>query len=68
MRNAVASCRGCNFRYEFDPHFAITWYMDRFGKDAYEKLIVDGNRIAKFSRIDLQAMYEKLKEGTSEGD
>jgi len=60
--NAVGSCHGHNYRYEFDPHFAITWYIDKYGKDAYEQLIRDGNKIAKFSIEDLEALKADLEE------
>lgn len=59
FRNAVGSCFGHNLRYEYDPHFAIQWYMKKHGKEAYEQLIFDGNKIAKFSNEDLE---EKLRE------
>lgn len=61
-RNGVGSCHGSNYRYEYDPHFAIKWYLDKYGVEAYEKLIFDGNQIAKFSIDDLEAKYEELKE------
>lgn len=60
-RNAVGSCAGCNYRYEFDPHFAITWYIDRFGLSAYEELIADGNKIAKLSTQDLRDKLEVMR-------
>lgn len=60
-RNAVGSCSGCNFRYEFDPHFAVQWYLKNNGQEAYETLIRDGNRIAKFSLLDLESIHECLK-------
>lgn len=60
-RNAVGSCAGCNYRYEFDPHFAIRWYIDKFGLPAYEQLIADGNKIAKFSIADLRDKLEGFK-------
>ena len=60
-RNAVGSCAGHNFRYEFDPHFAVQWYIKKFGLPAYEQLIADGNKIAKFSTPDLRGMLAALK-------
>lgn len=60
FRNATGSCAGCNYRYEFDPHFAITWYINRFGVAAYEKLVSDGNKIAKFSTPDLRDLLSGM--------
>ena len=59
-RNAVGSCFGCNGKYEHDPHFAITWYMDNFGKIAYTKLILKGNIIVKRNVEDLQKLKNKF--------
>ena len=69
-RNAVASCFGCNYRYEFDPHFAIQWYIAKHGQEAYDILIYDGNRQAKFGIGDLEALkadLEKKLEGVLGG-
>lgn len=60
-RNAVGSCSGSNFRYEFDPHFAIRWYMDNAGREAYEKLVQDGNKVARFSLDDLERLRDELR-------
>jgi len=57
-RNAVGSTAGENYRYEFDPHFAISWYIKTYGLPAYEQLVADGNKVAKLSNDDLT---EKLR-------
>ena len=59
--NAVGGCHGHNYRYEFDPHFAIRWYIDRYGEPAYADLILKGNQIAKFSNADLQDKIDFYK-------
>lgn len=59
--NAVGSCSGCNYRYEFDPHFAILWYINRFGEPAYESLVASGNRQAKYSMDDLRAIKARIQ-------
>lgn len=60
--NAVGSCAGCNCRYEFDPHFAIQWYIRTYGQDAYDTLIREGNIIRKWSNEDLQKMIDEYRE------
>ena len=60
-RNAVGSCAGCNLRYEYDPHFAVTWYINRCGLPAYEQLIRDGNQIAKLENSDLQTKLDNIR-------
>lgn len=59
-RNAVGSCAGCNYRYEFDPHFAVSWFIANRGLDAYSQLIRDGNQIAKHSNDELQRLLDGL--------
>lgn len=59
-RNAVGSCVGCNYRFEFDPHFAIQWYVEKFGQQAYDALICQGNKQARFSLDDLRAIKRRL--------
>jgi hypothetical protein len=60
-RNAVGSCAGCNYRYEFDPHFAIQWFIAFRGLPAYEQLIQDGNKIKKWDNADLEARLNELR-------
>ena len=60
--NAVGSCAGCNYRYEFDPHFAITWFIGNRGLKVYEGLIAEGNKIAKFSNEELKAKLDEIVE------
>lgn len=64
-RNAVGACHSCNYRYEFDPHFAIQWYMAARGSDAYAELIRDGNRQAKFRNEDLKRIKSGLEKKIS---
>lgn len=61
FRNATGSCAGCNFRYEFDPHFAISYFISFHGLPAYEQLIRDGNQISKHSNDDLQGILDGIK-------
>lgn len=65
-RNAIGSCHGCNYRYEYDPHFAIEWYQNTYGKDSYYDLIRDGNKIAKFSNEDLNNIKLELSKQIAE--
>lgn len=60
-RNAVGSCRGCNFTMEFNPHPYINWYISKYGLVAYEALFRDSNKIAKFENGQLEDMIEVFK-------
>ena len=60
-RNAYGSCMSSNFQHEFNPHIYTSWYIKKHGLSAYEKLLLDSNKIAKFSNSDLEAMIEKYE-------
>ena len=60
--NAVGSCRGCNFEMEFNPHPYIKWFIDKYGLEEYNRLILRSNVIPKYSNEELEVMidfYEK---------
>lgn len=60
-RNATASCSGCNYTMEFNPHPFVLWYLKRFGEEAYLTLVQDSNKRAGYSRHDLVSIAEKYK-------
>jgi len=62
-RNAIGSCRGCNYRNEFDPHNFVYYFIRRWGQQSLNDLIRDGNRVAKFSNDDLRAMLVEMQNG-----
>lgn len=59
--NAVGSTAGENYRYEFDPHFAVAWYIKHYGLTAYEALIAEGNRIVKWGNEDLSIILRDIR-------
>lgn len=59
--NAAGSCRGCNMRNEYDPHGYVQWYVKEHGQEAWDTLIRDGNKTAKFSMDDLLRIKEELE-------
>lgn len=59
FRNVVASCKGCNFRMEFDPAPFYWFFIMNNGLTAFDELIKDGNKTLKDSGFDYE---EKLKE------
>jgi len=54
-RNAVGACHGCNLRMEYDPAPFLQWFVKQYGQTALDTLILDGNRIAKFSNDELRS-------------
>lgn len=60
-RNAIGSCRACNFRNKFDPHNFIVWYIKHNGVDSYIDLVKRGNKPADFSTTDLEDKYSEIE-------
>jgi nitrate/TMAO reductase-like tetraheme cytochrome c subunit len=61
-RNAYAQCAGCNVRHEFHSQYYTSWWVARHGVESYQQLFRDSNKIAKFSRQDLEDMIQRYKE------
>lgn len=36
--NCFPNCAGCNIKHEYDPYPMNNWYIQKFGKDAWDKL------------------------------
>lgn len=60
FRNAIGSCKGCNFKNEFDPHSFIAYFLKRWGQEAYEKLVLDGNTLSDYSIHDLRQLLDSM--------
>lgn len=60
-RNASGQCAGANIRHEYDPNPYTSWYIRQHGLEAYEALVRDSNRIAKFSNDQLRGILADLK-------
>ena len=62
--NTLASCGGCNIRYEQDSHFVanvIDWYKTKFGQDAYDALYKIWAQVGRVSTPDLRNLHKKIK-------
>ena len=64
--NVLGTCMGCNLDYEHNPHPYISWFIDNYGLDNYDQLIVKSNKIIKYDIFDLEEIIlnysNKLKE------
>jgi hypothetical protein len=60
-RNATGQCYGANLRHEFDSHPYTAWYIRTNGLEAYETLVRDSNRIAKFSNAELELKLAEIE-------
>ena len=59
--NICGSCKGCNYRMEFDPSPFITHYIHKFGLTQWEAIVVKSHGIAKYSTADLEGMIAEYK-------
>lgn len=59
--NAAGSCSACNYQNEFNPHPFISWYIKKYGLEAYDSLLAKSNKIAAYSRTDLAAKLSGLE-------
>lgn len=48
------NCSACNMMHEMRPEIFTRWYVDKFGVEAYDNLVLDSQGIADFSRSDLE--------------
>ena len=58
---AFAGHSGCNLEHEYHPEKMTLWFINKFGKDAYEKGVWKHNSVAKFSNFDLEQIADLFK-------
>ena len=64
LRNAVVMCASCNLRMEHDvPHIrAVTdSYIQFYGLDAWEKLVLDWHTVRKYTNEELQQIIDHYR-------
>jgi len=62
LDNVIGSCKGCNFKNEFDPDNYRAWLIGRIGGTAYINLVKKSNVIVKRSIADLEDMLKNLEQ------
>ena len=55
-------CGGCNLKHEHDAYPYYNWYINKFGKDKFDKLHIRHMKIKKYSMPDLEDLLEKIKQ------
>ena len=64
--NVFAQCRSCNYTHVNHPEIYTSWYIGKYGAEAYQKLVAKSKLIVKFRDSDLEMLIEyyknKLKE------
>jgi len=63
-RNCHAQCKGCNFRHEFDPYPFNSFFIRKFGQEAWDELYREHRTVRKFSNSELAEMISRYEELT----
>jgi len=59
--NCHTQCASCNFRHEMDSYPYNNWYIEKFGKEAWDKLHQRYNTTKKYTIKDLADKIEEFK-------
>ena len=62
LRNCHKQDAGDNLMHEFYPEVYITWYINTFGLQSWEKLFNESRRLWKYSIDDLETLFIELTE------
>jgi len=58
LRNIFLQCSGCNLRHEFHPEILTKVFLDRYGKDEFEDLVLKSNQTRHYTHDELKTMLE----------
>ena len=58
--NAEASCMGCNYTMEHNPHPFVRYYIEKYGLDKYTQLEDRSRGPALYSISDLEERLERI--------
>ena len=69
LTNNNCQCRGCNYLHEFRHERYTKWWIDRYGKDAYDELVALSWQTKNWKipeliekKLELEAMLQKMIE------
>jgi 5-methylcytosine-specific restriction endonuclease McrA len=60
-QNVFAQCRDCNLTHEYHAENFTMWFLNKFGKDQYERLYAKSKKPTKFNNADLKVMIDYYK-------
>lgn len=66
LNNVFCQCAAENLRHEYDPYTFTTYFLNKFGQDAYDQLHRQYVTPRKFKDFQLQELYEELSNTLSE--
>lgn len=59
-KNSFCQCSGCNMRHEFDPYPYNNWFIEKFGKDAWDQMHQKWNTVRQWSMQELEDEIARL--------
>ncbi len=60
--NCHCQCWGCNYKHSYDNYEYYKWYEKKFGIEKFEELRGKYRQSKKYTNVDLEELYEKIKE------
>jgi hypothetical protein len=57
-KNCYAQCSGCNMAHEYHPEMMTHFFVNKFGVEEYNKLVIRSQKPPKFSHEDLIYMIK----------
>lgn len=60
--NCHCSCWGCNYKHEYDFYPYQTWFVNKYGQEAYDELHAKFRSLTKFSTPDLLDLIDTYKD------
>jgi len=64
--NCNCQCRGCNFLHEHRPERYTKWWINKYGKDAYDKLVALSWQTKNWKIPELLELKQELQEKLAE--
>ena len=59
--NAYCQCSGCNLRHEYDPYTLTSYFIDLYGKEAYDDLHLKHVTPKKYTTAEILQIAESYK-------
>jgi hypothetical protein len=60
--NCHAQCSSCNLRHEYDAYPFNNWYIEKFGKEAWDAMHFRHKKMLKFSDRQLAFIIQVIKD------
>jgi len=61
LNNVFAQCLSCNLRHEYDPYPLTSYFINKFGQSAYDKLHRFYVTPVKYKTYELEELYDRMK-------